>query len=101
MMNTISQAEISMQRGDLNGALEKIDDGMNLIGKFCGECLREGREDVENITREKYMNNLVQLRSDIDSVESQLRERMERRRAGIDEEFDEEIDFEEWDEDLE
>ena len=101
MMNTISQAEISMQRGDLNGALEKIDDGMNLIGKFCGECLREGRDDVENITREKYMNNLVQLRSDIDSVESRLQERMERRRAGIDEEFDEEIDFEEWDEDLE
>ena len=91
MMNTISQAELSMLRGDLTGALEKIDNGMNLIGRFCGECIREGREDVENITREKYMNNLVQLRSDIDSVESRLRERMSRRRRNrIDEEFEEE-----------
>ena len=100
MMNTISQAELSMVRGDLNGAQEKIDDGMNLIGKFCGECLREGREDVENITREQYMNNLVQLRNDIDSVESRLRERMNRRRDGLDEEFDEEMDYEDWDEDF-
>jgi len=107
MMNTISQAEISMTRGDLNDAIEKIDNGMNSIGKFCGECLREGREDVENIARERYMNNLVQLRSDIESVESRLRERMERRRTGVDEEFDEEeiydeeLDFADWDDDLE
>ena len=100
MMNTISQVELNMLRADLNGALEKIDDGMSLIGKFCGECLREGREDVENVTREQYMNNLVQLRSDIESVESRLQERMNRRRTGIDEEFEEEMDDEEWDEDF-
>jgi hypothetical protein len=102
MMNIISQAEISMTHGDLNEALEKIDNGMNIIGKFCGECLREGRQDVENVTRERYMNNLVQLRSDIESVESRLQERMNRRRSnGIEAEFDEDIDDEELYEDLE
>jgi hypothetical protein len=100
MMKTISQAELCMMRGDLNGAIEEIDNGMNLIGRFCGECLREGREDVENITREKYMNNLIQLRSDIDSVESRLQERMERRGSRINEEFYEEDDFEEFNEEL-
>lgn len=97
MMNIISQAEISMTHGDLNEALEKIDNGMNVIGKFCGECLLEGRGDVENVTRERYMNNLIQLRSDIESVESRLQERMNRRRTGIDnEELDEEMDDEGW-----
>jgi len=90
MMNTISQAELSLMRGNLDEALEKIDIGINLIGKFCGECLREGREDAENITRERYSSNLVQLRSDIESVGTRLRERRFRR-----DDFDEDFDFDE------
>jgi len=90
MMNTIAQSELSLMRGNLDEALASIDAGINSIGKFCGECLREGREDVENITRERYLSNLVQLRSDIESVGTRLRERRFRQ-----DDFDEDFDFDE------
>ena len=54
------------------------------------QCLREGREEAENTTRERYLSNLVQLRSDIESVGTRLRERRFRQN-----DFDEDLDFDE------
>ena len=72
MMNAIARAEQRLMKGDYDGAIKELDEGINRIGKFCAECLREGHEDAEAITRERYLNNLVQFRSDIQSVKERL-----------------------------
>lgn len=81
MMNTIAKAELSLKQNDLQRGLESIDSGINQIGQFCAECLREGHAESENITREHYLGNLIEFRNDIqsaaESVEERLRERRE------------------------
>lgn len=70
MMNSIAKAELSLQEDDPNTALQHIDMGIQQIGVFCGECLREDHGDAENITRERYLNNLIEFRSDLEAVGS-------------------------------
>jgi hypothetical protein len=72
MMNSISGAELLLIANDRPGALEQVDLGIQRIGKFCGECLREGYGDAENVTRERYLSNLIEFRSDLESVEEGL-----------------------------
>jgi len=92
MMNTIAKAELSLKENDLKGALENIDQGINQIGKFCAECLREEHTEAENITRERYLSNLIEFRNDIQSategVEQRLRERRELEFEDLIEELD-------------
>lgn len=72
MMNSISGAELLLIANDRPGALQQVDLGIQRIGKFCGECLREGYGDAENVTRERYLSNLIEFRSDLESVEEGL-----------------------------
>lgn len=68
MMNSIAKAEISLQQDDPLTALQHIDHGIEQIGEYCGECLREDHGDAENITRERYLSNLIEFRSDLESI---------------------------------
>lgn len=68
MMNSISKAELSLQQDDPNTALQHIDQGIEQLGEFCGECLRENHDDAENITRERYLSNLIEFRSDLEAI---------------------------------
>ena len=68
MMNSIAKAELCLQRGDIAAALRNIDVGIQQIGVFCAECLREEHPDAENVTREHYLNNLIEFRADVDSL---------------------------------
>ncbi len=68
MMNSIAKAELSLQEDDAETALQHIDLGIQQIGVFCGECLREDHGDAENITRERYLNNLIEFRTDLQSL---------------------------------
>ncbi len=71
MMNSIAKAELSLQEDDSDTALLHIDKGIQQIGEFCGECLREEHDEAENITRERYLNNLIEFRADLESVGTQ------------------------------
>lgn len=71
MMNSIAKAELSLQENDTETALQHIDLGIQKIGEFCGECLREEHGEAENITRERYLSNLLEFRSDLESVGSE------------------------------
>ena len=64
MMHSIAKAELSLQEDDTATALQEIDTGIQQIGEFCGECLREEHGEAENITRERYLSNLIEFRSD-------------------------------------
>jgi hypothetical protein len=88
MMNSIANAELCLMTNDRQGALRHIDQGIQQIGQFCGECLREGYGDAENVTRERYLSNLIEFRADLESVE----ERLGRQAAGR-EADDEDNDF--------
>ena len=68
MMNSIAKAELSLQEDDPETALLHIDKGIQQIGEFCGECLREEHGEAENITRERYLNNLIEFRADLDAL---------------------------------
>ena len=68
MMNSIAKAELSLQEDDAETALQHIDMGIQQIGEFCGECLREEHGDAENITREQYLSNLIEFRADLQSL---------------------------------
>lgn len=68
MMNSISKAEISLQQDDPTTALQHIDMGIEQLGEFCGECLRDEHGDAENITRERYLSNLIEFRSDLEAI---------------------------------
>ncbi len=68
MMNSIAKAELSLQQDDAATALQQIDAGIQQIGEFCGECLREEHGEAENITRERYLNNLIEFRSDLEAL---------------------------------
>ncbi len=70
MMNSIAKAELSLQEDDPETAMHHIDLGIQQIGEFCGECLREEHEDAENITRERYLSNLIEFRSDLEAIGS-------------------------------
>lgn len=68
MMNSISKAELSLQQDDPTNALQHIDIGIEQLAEFCGECLREEHGDAENITRERYLSNLIEFRSDLEAI---------------------------------
>jgi len=86
MMNSIARAELALQDNDHFSALQIVDQGIQRTGKFCGECLRENQGQAENTTREHYLNNLIEYRSDLESVsESLSREENESTRAENDE----------------
>lgn len=68
MMNSIAKAELSLQEDDPDTALQQIDIGIQQIGEFCGECLREEHGEAENITRERYLSNLIEFRSDLEAL---------------------------------
>ena len=68
MMHSIAKAELSLQENDNEGALLHIDAGIQQIGEFCGECLREEHGEAENITRERYLSNLIEFRADLEAL---------------------------------
>ena len=70
MMHSIAKAELSLQEDDTATALQHIDTGIQQIGEFCGECLREEHGEAENITRERYLNNLIEFRSDLETLDA-------------------------------
>ena len=74
MMHSIAKAEMSLQDDDTATALQHIDTGIQQIGEFCGECLREEHGEAENITRERYLNNLIEFRSDLETLEADATE---------------------------
>ena len=69
MMNSIANAELSLQADNAAAALQHIDTGIQQIGEFCGECLREAHGEAENITRERYLSNLIEFRSDLEALD--------------------------------
>lgn len=71
MMHSIANAELCMKAGDTAAALQHIDTGIQQIGEFCGECLREEQGEAENITRERYLSNLIEFRSDLEALETE------------------------------
>ena len=71
MMHSIANAELSLQEDDAATALHHIDTGIRQIGEFCGECLREEHGEAENITRERYLSNLIEFRSDLESLDTE------------------------------
>ena len=71
MMHSIANAELSLQDDDTATALQHIDTGIQQIGEFCGECLREEHGEAENITRERYLSNLIEFRSDLEALEAE------------------------------
>ena len=74
MMYSIAKAELSLQADDTAAALQHIDTGIQQIGEFCGECLREEHGEAENITRERYLSNLIEFRSDLETLDSDATE---------------------------
>lgn len=68
MMNSIASAELSLMEDNRAEALNQVNEGIQRIGQFCGECLREDHGEAENITRERYLANLIEFRTDIESV---------------------------------
>ena len=70
MMHSIANAELNLQEGDAEAALQDIDAGIQQIGEFCGECLREEHGETENITRERYLSNLIEFRSDLETLDT-------------------------------
>ncbi|RKU07951.1 DNA helicase UvrBC [Candidatus Poribacteria bacterium] len=88
MMNSMANAELRLMEDDRPGALDQVNLGIQQIGKFCGECLRENYGDAENVTRERYLSNLIEFRSDLESVEEGLEDR-----GASDEDEDDAVDF--------
>lgn len=74
MMHSIAKAELRLQKDDTATALQEIDTGIQQIGEFCGECLREEQGEAENITRERYLSNLIEFRSDLETLEADTTE---------------------------
>ena len=74
MMHSIANAELSLQENDNEAALRHIDVGIQQIGEFCGECLREEHGEAENITRERYLSNLIEFRSDLETLDTETDE---------------------------
>ncbi len=68
MMNSIAKAELCLQEDDPDAAIQHVDKGIQHIGEFCGECLREEHGEAENITRERYLSNLIEFRSDLQAL---------------------------------
>nr|MCS5609899.1 DNA helicase UvrBC [Candidatus Poribacteria bacterium] len=71
MMNSIARAELALQINEHETAQQEIDKGIQKIGEFCAECLREGYDEAENITRERYLQNLIEFRTDLNSITNQ------------------------------
>jgi len=74
MMNSIANAELSLKENDTETALRQIDTGIQQIGEFCGECLREQQDEAENVTRERYLGNLIEFRSEIETRRTETTE---------------------------
>lgn len=68
MMNSVAKAELSLQEDDTVTALQHVDKGIQQIGEFCAECLREEHGETENITRERYLSNLLDFRADLEAL---------------------------------
>ena len=88
MMNSMANAELCLMADDGQSALEQVDLGIQRIGKFCGECLRENYGDAENVTRERYLSNLIEFRSDLEEMEEVLEAERETH-----EDEDDDVDF--------
>lgn len=86
MMHSIANAELSLQENDGEAALRHIDTGIQQIGEFCGECLREEHGEAENITRERYLSNLIEFRSDLETLDTETTETEEAEEAEGDQE---------------
>ncbi len=86
MMHSIANAELSLEENDAEAALRHIDTGIQQIGEFCGECLREEHGEAENITRERYLSNLIEFRSDLETLGTEDTEPPETEEAEGDEE---------------
>ena len=86
MMNSIASAELSLMEDNRTEALNLVNDGIQRIGQFCGECLRENHGEAENVTRERYLANLIEFRTDLESVEkgSEEEDGMDRQEEGDD-----------------
>ncbi|GIX06092.1 MAG: hypothetical protein KatS3mg115_0495 [Candidatus Poribacteria bacterium] len=67
MMHTIARAELAIAEEDPDRAHQIIQEGIEKIGAFCRECLLEGHEDAEQITREHYLANLLRYQEDLSS----------------------------------
>ena len=74
MMHSIAKAELSLQADDTAAARQHIDAGIQQIGEFCGECLREEQGEAENVTRERYLSNLIEFRSDLETLDTETTE---------------------------
>ena len=74
MMHSIANAELSLEENDNEAALRHIDAGIQQIGEFCGECLREAHGEAENITRERYLSNLIEFRSELQMLDTETAE---------------------------
>lgn len=72
MMHSIAKAELRLLQGDIQEALQHIDTGIQQIGEYCGECLREEQGEAENVTRERYLNNLIEYRSDLETLDAEI-----------------------------
>ncbi|RKU25805.1 DNA helicase UvrBC [Candidatus Poribacteria bacterium] len=86
MMHSIANAELSLHENDAEAALRHIDTGIQQIGEFCGECLREEHGEAENITRERYLSNLIEFRSDLETLDTETTETTETEEAEGDQE---------------
>ena len=86
MMHSIANAELSLQENDAEAALQHIDTGIQQIGEFCGECLREEHGEAENITRERYLSNLIEFRSDLETLDTETTETTDTEEAEGDQE---------------
>ena len=105
MMNTIARAELALQINEHETARQEIEKGIQKIGKFCAECLREGYDEAENITRERYLQNLIEFQTDLNSIanhsdfeddgnsETDASEEYEIRHGDADDEFLDELEI--------
>ena len=84
MMNSIASAELSLMEDNRAEALSQVNEGIQRIGQYCGECLRENHGEAENITRERYLANLIEFRTDLESVEGGSEEDDNRQEEGDD-----------------
>lgn len=65
MMNTIARTELALVEKDLVRAESVLSEGFEKIGAYCRECLLSGHPEVEAVTRERYMANLLRYREEL------------------------------------
>ncbi|MDA1191045.1 MAG: DNA helicase UvrBC [Candidatus Poribacteria bacterium] len=65
MMNAIARAELALEEDDLDAAERHIQQGLDSIGAYCRECVKDGHEDAEQVTREHYLANMIKYRDEL------------------------------------